>query len=151
MAVSSISPDSQVLLAQRLKDAQTQQDTAARAAQRKADLDSALQAAGADPTKLADLEQQIAEAVQKAREQSGSSTDPRTAIRDAINGVLTQNGLDPAKFDAQMKTLRATGHRHRHGGGLIQPASATTTPAAQPAATTPTSTTVNGTSLNITA
>ena len=62
----------------------------------------AAEEAGVDPSKVADLQKQIDQAVQQAR-QNGGSGDPRTAIQNAINGVLQKNGIDSTKFDDAMK------------------------------------------------
>jgi len=156
-AISSIGSDPQALLAQRLQSLRVNQDSADRAAQRKTDLESALKAAGADPAKLPELEQQIQDAVEKARQNTGGSTDPRTAIQDAVNKVLSDNGLDPAKFDAQMKAQHAGGPRHHRHRGVAQTGSAAGTapeeqsPQVQPLATAPAGSSTNATTLNVVA
>ena len=99
-------------------------------AKRKAAMDAALTAAGADPSKLPDLEKQIQAAVQSSRKNSDGTSDPKTAVGDAVNSVLKQNGLDPAKFDAQMASQRAGHHHRRHGAGGASSTGAST-PTAQ--------------------
>ncbi len=156
-AISSIGSDPQALLAQRLQSLQVNQDSADRAAQRKAEFESALKAAGADPTKLTDLEKQIQDAVQSAQQSASGSTDSRTAVRDAINNVLKQNGVDPAKFEAQMKAQHTGGHKHHRQRGVAQTGgAASATPQepsqpVQPVATAPASSSANATALNVVA
>ena len=129
-AISGVGLDPQAMLTQELQRLRAGQNSTDRAAQRKAELESALKAAGADPAKLPELEQQIQDAAQKASQSTEASTDPRTAIQDAVNKVLSDNGLDPAKFDAQMKAQHAGGHRHHpHGGGAQAGSAASATPA----------------------
>ena len=156
-AISSIGSDPQALLAQRLQSLRVEQDSEDRAAQRKAELESALKAAGADPAKLADLEQQLQDAVQSAQQSASGSTDPRTAVRDAIENVLNQNGIDPAKFEAEMKAQHTGGHRrHRHGGVAQTGGAASAAPQeqseqVQPAATAPAGGSADATALNVVA
>ena len=156
-AISSIGSDPQALLAQRLQSLQVNQDSADRAAQRKAEFESALKAAGADPAKLPDLEKQIQDAVQAARQNAASSPDSCTAVRDAVDRVLKQNGIDPAKFEAQMKAQHTGGHKHRRHVGAAQTGSATSAtpeeqwPQAQPATTAPASSSTLATKLNVVA
>jgi hypothetical protein len=74
---------------------------------------SMLQQAGADPSKVSDIENQIRTAVQSAKQSGGS--DPRASVKQAIDKVLTDNGVDPAKFDAAAKSKKG-GKGHKHGG-----------------------------------
>jgi hypothetical protein len=48
--------------------------------------------------------------------------------------VLKQNGIDPAKFEAQMKAQHAGGHRHRHRRGVAQSGDSAQGQQPQPAA-----------------
>jgi hypothetical protein len=156
-AISSIGSDPQALLAQRLQSLRVNQDSADHAAQREAEFESALKAAGADPAKLPDLEKQIQDAVQSAQQSASGSTDSRTAVRDAINNVLKQNGIDPAKFEAQMKAQHTGGHRHHpHRGVAPTGGAASTTPQEQLrqmqlVATAPASSSTDATKLNVVA
>jgi hypothetical protein len=88
------------------------------AAQRQSEFASALQSAGVDSSKVGDIQSQIDAAIQSVRQNGGSSgTDQRTAIKDAVDGVLQKNGVDVSKFDAALKAQHA-GHAHRgHKGG----------------------------------
>ena len=116
-AISGVSSGAQLLLAQQLDRARAGQNAGDGAAKWKAAFESALKNAGADPAKLSDLEQQIRDAVESARQNSSGSPDQRSAVRDAVNNVLKQNGIDPAKFEAELKAHHTGGHRHhRHGG-----------------------------------
>jgi hypothetical protein len=126
-AIGSIGSDSESLLAQRLQNLRVSQSSADREAQRKAELEDALKAAGASADQLPDLEKQIQSAVQSTQPNGGDSTDRRAAIRDAIDSVLKKNGLDSAKFEAQMKAQHTGGHRHHRHGGATQAAGATQT------------------------
>ena len=86
---------------------------------------SLLQQAGADPSKVSDIENQIHTAIQSARQSGGS--DPRASIKQAVDKVLSDNGIDPAKFDAAAKSKKGKGHK-RHGhhkgtGNTTQPPS----------------------------
>jgi hypothetical protein len=88
------------------------------AKQRQSDFASALQSAGVDPSKVGDIQSQIDAAVQSVRQDgstSTSGTDQRAAIKQAVDGVLQQNGVDVTKFDAALKAQHA-GHAHRGGG-----------------------------------
>ena len=156
-AIASIGSDPQALLAQRLQSLRVDQDSADRAAQRKAELESALKAAGADATKLPDLEKQIQDAVQSAQQNATGSTDSRTAVRDAINNVLKQNGIDPAKFEAQMKAQHTGGHKHHRHSGVAQTGGATSATSQEQAqqmqsvTTAPASSSANATALDVVA
>ena len=79
---------------------------------------SLLTQAGADLSKVSDIENQIKTAVQSARQSGGS--DPSASVKSAIDKVLTDNGVDPAKFDAAAKSKKGSkGHKHggHHKGG----------------------------------
>ena len=68
---------------------------------------SALQSLGIDTTKAADIQKQIDAAVKAAQQNGASATsgsDPRAAIKDAIDGALKQNGIDPLKFEAAIRS-----------------------------------------------
>lgn len=76
----------------------------------KARFDDAAQAAGADPSKVADLDGQITAAVDKARQ---ATPGDRGAVRQAINNVLQQNGVDPTKFRSALEASQPKGGAHR--------------------------------------
>jgi hypothetical protein len=65
-----------------------------------AKFESAAKGAGFDVNQLKDLRSQIESAVQEAA--SGVTGDPRSAVESAINGVLEDNGIDPAEFKDKM-------------------------------------------------
>lgn len=72
-------------------------------------LATALQNSNVDASKIPDLQKQIQDAVQQART---SAQDP-ASVRQAIDSVLKQNGIDPTKFHAEMrKAMPRHGHRH---------------------------------------
>ena len=138
--ISSTSLDPQALLLQRLQRAQPDPTDTAR---RQADFEAAATDAGADPTKLAELEQQIQQAIQTAQQNGDTSTDQRAAIQEAVRNVLQQNGVDPAKFEEAMKSQQAGKHRHHRHAGQPQasaPASEAVSAQAQTAETTATAT-----------
>lgn len=70
----------------------------------KAAFSAAAQAVGVDASKVDDLQKQIDDAVKTARKNSTTGTDTRQAVRDAVDGVLKANNIDPAKFHEAMKT-----------------------------------------------
>jgi hypothetical protein len=73
-------------------------------------LSSELQQQGYSGTNLDDLLKKIQDAVQSAK--SGSDGPPdRNAIRDAVNQVLKDAGVDTNKIDNDFK---AAGHAHHH-------------------------------------
>lgn len=114
MAVSSISGGSQSLLTQQL------QQLAAKKAngngqQPRADFAAALTAAGADPNKVSDIQSQIRDAIQQARQNGGG--DDREAVKSAVNAVLQKNGVDPAKFEEALKSQHAHRSHRRPAAG----------------------------------
>lgn len=115
-AISSSAGSSQLLYLQQLQKAQGgTQEPPDFQAEFKSRVEDAAKAVGVDPAKIPDLVKQIQDAVEQARSSVGSSGDPRSAIRDAVDGVLKQNGIDPAKFRSALeKSGRAHGHHHRH-------------------------------------
>jgi hypothetical protein len=94
-------------------------------------LDDLLKGAGVDPTKLPALEKQIQDAANTARQ--SATSDPRAAVKQAVDKVLEDNGVDPAKLQAGPKTKKGKGHRGHHpkpaatGSGVPAPATNGTT------------------------
>jgi hypothetical protein len=80
-------------------------------AQRTAEFGSALQAAGVDSSKIDDIQKQIQDAVQGARQNGAAGTDNRAATKAAVEDVLKNNGVDVAKFEQSLKASHA-----KHGG-----------------------------------
>jgi hypothetical protein len=85
-------------------------------------LDDLLQAAGADPSKVSSIAQQIHDAIQGVRQGAGDDADKKAAVKQAVDKVLQDNGVDPAKFDAAAKAGKGRKHRggHHKGGGQAQ-------------------------------
>lgn len=131
--IGSTSYDTRSLLAQQLQAQQAGQHRPPDAASRRAALEAALKAAGADPNKVQDIEKQIEDVIASAKDNQTGSTDSRTAIRQAVADVLKQNGIDPAKFEQQLRAGHAghRGHHHRAGGASSAPSSVSTAPATQ--------------------
>lgn len=73
-------------------------------AQRKADFESALTAAGADPSKVSTIESQIQAAIKSARSGASDSGNSRAAVQTAIDTVLKNNGVDASKFQAAIRS-----------------------------------------------
>lgn len=65
---------------------------------KKAAFESAAVAAGADPAKLSAIEEQIEAAIKQAKKSGRSADDPARAVRDAVDSVLEENGVDVKKF-----------------------------------------------------
>ena len=65
---------------------------------------SAAEAAGTDPSKIADLRKQVDAAAQQARQSESSGTDRRRAVQAAVDNVLKQNGVDLQKFHDAMRS-----------------------------------------------
>ncbi len=90
--------------------------------------EAAAKSIGVDSAKLPDIEKQIQAAVDKVQQNGAASGDPRSAVRDAVNGVLKSNGIDPTQFDNALKAqapqgadgAKASG-THRHHGGHRKP------------------------------
>jgi len=119
-SVSSVSA-AQASLVNQLKTAQTQPGQQGRGPQ----LDSVLQSLGVDSAKIPALEKQIQDAAESARKGGGQD---RTAVKQAVDNVLKSNGVDPAKFEAAVKTHAGKGrkhHGHKGGGGSGVPAPST--------------------------
>jgi hypothetical protein len=75
---------------------------------------AAAKAVGVNPGKVSDLQSQVQAAIKDA---SKNGPPSQQAVRDAVNGVLKQNGIDPAKFEAALQSQGAgTRHHHRVGG-----------------------------------
>ena len=99
----------------------------------KSDFEAAAKAAGVDSSKVPDLLSQIQDAIKSATT-GADGTDPRAAVRTAVDGVLKQNGVDPAKFQSALKAQH-TGKGHRHHG--VKGAGKADQGNAAPAATNP--------------
>ena len=80
-------------------------------AQFMAQFEAAAKSAGVDSSKLGDLERQVQEAVQNTLK-AGGSGDKRAAIRDAVDSVLKNNGIDPGRFRSALETQRT--HKKDH-------------------------------------
>lgn len=79
--------------------------TAEMKAKFEAKFETAAQEAGLDPEIFKDLRAQIDEAVKSARENASEGTDVKSVIDEAVNGVLKENGIDPAEFKSQMNAI----------------------------------------------
>ena len=86
-------------LLQRLRDGQTGQADRMNQA-----FNTALQAMGVDSSKAASIIKQIQPAVEGAAKSSASASDPRAAMQQAVDGVLTKNGIDPQQFKTQLQS-----------------------------------------------
>lgn len=64
---------------------------------------SLAESAGLDPSRLGDLKEQIRVAVDAVRGDDGSIE--RTAVKDALKGVLNDNGIDPAQLRSQLQSM----------------------------------------------
>jgi hypothetical protein len=99
---------------------------------RNVQMDSVLQSLGVDSAKIPAIEKQMHDASESARKGGGQD---HAAVRQAIEGVLKNNGIDPAKFDAAIKShRRGKHHGHHRGAAPTQPPSTpavSATPAAQ--------------------
>jgi len=99
-----------------------------------AQMDSVLQSMGVDSAKVPTIEKQMRDAAQSARQGGGQD---HAVVKQAIEGVLKNNGIDPAKFEAAMKSQAGKGrkhHGHHQGVAPTQPPSTpavNATPAAQ--------------------
>lgn len=89
----------------------------------------ALEAAGVDPSKVADVQKQIRQAVEGVSK-TGQRPDG-DALKAAIDGVLKDNGVDVEKFKAALEAARPPGLHRAHvrrsdadEGGGAGPASA---------------------------
>lgn len=58
---------------------------------------------GLDAEQVAALQEDVRSAISAALEESDESTDHRTAIKNAVGGVLESYGLDANAFDEEMK------------------------------------------------
>ncbi len=67
-----------------------------------AKFESAAEAAGIDPSVLAEIRTQMESAVQSALEQGLSGSELKDSVDSAVNKVLEDNGIDPETFKAQM-------------------------------------------------
>lgn len=70
-------------------------------------LESAAEQAGIDPSEFSDLRTQIEEAITSAKE----SADEPGAIREAVNAVLEENGIDVSDFQSKLESMRNQGGR----------------------------------------
>jgi hypothetical protein len=116
---------------------------AAQGQRRDGGLDDLLQQAGVDPSQASTIGQQIHAAIQGVRDSATPGSDDRAAIKQAVDKVLTDNGVDPAKLDAARAKNAGKGRKHhghhKHGGGTqpgtpTGPATAPTTGTATPTA-----------------
>lgn len=79
---------------------------------------SAAEDAGIDISKFSDLKSQIETRVGDALKNADGSTDLQSAIDQAVNGVLEDNGIDPEQFKSQMEQVfRSMGAPAPSGGG----------------------------------
>lgn len=111
-SVSSITNSSPLTYLQQLQQRQAQGEGAQDQA-----VTSALQALGIDSSKASTIEGQIQQAVKNVPSESGNPSDRRTAVQQAIDGVLKNNGIDPAQFKSQLQASfqkLGLGRRHRH-------------------------------------
>ena len=101
---------------------------------------NALSALGVDPSKASTIQSQIQQAIKDASSNSTSDspTDRRTAVQQAIDGVLKNNGIDPAQFKSQLQAqFQKTGagrHHHHHGGSSTDQTNTTNSPGQNAAA-----------------
>jgi hypothetical protein len=147
-SVSGLGSATSSQLLQRLRDGQTGQADRMNQA-----FNTALQAMGVDSSKAASIIKQIQPAVEGAAKSSASASDPRAAMQQAVDGVLTKNGIDPQQFKTQfqaaMKKLGGNGQAPRSpqakpaGGG--PPPSAQAAPPKQATSTASTTSTTNTT------
>jgi len=111
-------------------------------------LEDLLKGAGVDPTSLPALEKQIQAAAATAKQ--NATGDTKTAVKQAVDKVLQDNGIDPAKLQAttKPKTGKARKHHGHHPKSTATPAAGATTGASATTTTTPVSLsqgTLNGT------
>src|SRR5262245_36103503 len=88
-------------------------------------MDSVLQSMGVDPSKIPTIEKQMHDAAESARKGGGQD---HAAVKQAIEGVLKNNGIDPAQFEAAMKAGKGRKHHGHHK--LAAPTQPPSTPAA---------------------
>lgn len=82
-----------------------------------AQIQSAAESLGIDPSEFTALRGELESAVQGALEDFDGSGDPREAISSAVNSVLDANGIDADAFKAQMEDLKsAAGFQPPQGG-----------------------------------
>lgn len=113
-------------LSQAAPSSSSQTASASSADQSAAASSSATPSAGTGVTSFQDqLAAAINDAIQKA-EQSGNTSDLKSVIKDAVNQLLKDDGMDPQKLQ-QETTGQAQGAQHHHhhhhhgqGGGVDQ-------------------------------
>jgi len=129
-----IDPNVLVLLAQLLTSLNTTQGSNDLLTQLSTSQDNAGTTSVAASNNLQDqIRSAVSAAIQKV-EQSGNTADLKTAIHDAVDQVLKDNGIDPEKLKEQLAAEHAAhkGHHHRHHGqtgGAGQTTAASTTAA----------------------
>ena len=74
-------------------------------AQFESKFESAAQELGIDTDAFKDLREKIDEAVNNVRMNGATQGNTKSAIDDAVNGVLKENGIDPAEFKSQMASI----------------------------------------------
>lgn len=101
---------------------------------------TALQTMGVDSSKAASITKQIQSAVQDAAKSSAGSSDPRAAVQQAVDGVLTKNGIDPQQFKTQFQAAmkKLGGNNQAKPAENSQPPSAQAATAKQATSTTST-------------
>lgn len=87
---------------------------------RRSAFERAAEAAGLDANQVAALRQQIGNIASKAAASGDTNGAKRQAVRAAVTDVLKENGIDPAAFHHEwkslMKDLGLRGHGHHHHG-----------------------------------
>lgn len=94
-----------------------------------------LQSLGVDSAKVPALEKQIRDAAEAARQGAGAGQDQHAAVKQAVEKVLSDNGVDPAKFDAAVKARAGKGRKHHGHRGNAQGVPPPSTPAQNVSAT----------------
>lgn len=134
-AISSTGSSAQLQYLQQLMQGQKSQSPPPDfKAELEARLEGAAKAVGVDPAKIPDLIKQIQDAAQNATKNAGETGDPRAAAKDAVDGVLKKNGVDPAKFRSAIEAQggKTHGHHHGHRQGVAQAAGASPQPDLSP-------------------
>lgn len=122
--MSSVSSVTQASLISQINPQQAQQGW-------KTNMDSVLQSLGVDSSKIPTIEQKMHDAAQAAVKDGSSGQDQRANVKQALDTVLKNNGVDPTKFDAAMKAKMGKGgksgkhHGHHKGGAQGVPAPST--------------------------
>jgi len=77
---------------------------------------AALKTAGVDDSKVSGLMDEVQKAIDKVKS-AGGTGNQRDAIKQAVDGVLKDNGVDIQKFQAAMKAQHHHGHHRVKGSG----------------------------------